>query len=342
MQKPGIRDVAAAAGVSLTTVSHVLNGKTDTRVSEDTEARVRQAAADLGYVPNRMARGLRTKSSDLIGLVAEEIAVTPYAGQIILGAQEEATRRNLTLAIVNATLTKSLEVSEEPIQSLLDRDAAGLIYATVFHEVVIASENMITKPAVIIGARESKGRIASIGPDEFHGAESVVEMLVSRGHRNIAFAESSDEVPATRGRLQGYLSAMKKAGLQQNIMFHAGSGNSLGGYEAAVQLLQSRPTAIFCYNDRMAMGVYRAASQIGLRIPEDLSVVGFDDQAPIPEGLFPSLTTVALPHFELGTTALEMLATTISQAESTKKRNYEHKVLPCPIVHRQSVADVLP
>lgn len=338
LQKPGIKDVAAAAGVSSTTVSHVLNGKSDTRVSEETEARVKKVAYELGYSPNRLARGLRTKSSDLIGLVAEEIAVTPYAGQIILGAQEAATAKNLTLAIVNAPLTVSSEVNQEPIQTLLDRESAGVIYATVFHAVVSASQNMLTKPSVIIGAREAKNQVSSIGPDEYTGALSVIEMLMNKGHQRIAFAGSSDNVPATQGRLRGYLDGMRLAGLEENISLETGSGDSRGGYEAATRLLRHKPTAIFCYNDRMAMGVYRAATELGLTIPQDLSVVGFDDQAPIPEGLFPSLTTVALPHYELGTKALEMLSDAIARSNSQPKESHQHVLLPCPIIERDSVA----
>lgn len=340
MQKAGIRDVAAAAGVSLTTVSHVLNGKLDTRVSEETSTRVRQIAAELGYVPNRLARGLRTKSSDLLGLVTEEIAVTPYAGQIILGAQEEATKRNLTLAIVNAPLTKEEEVSEGPIQTLLDREAAGVIYATVYHDVVDASKNMLLKPSIIIGAREGNNLVSSVGPDEYNGAIKVVEMLHARGHHRIAFAESSDDVPATRGRLKGYLDAMKKAGLKTDGLIAAGPGDARGGYLAASKLLDNQPSAIFCYNDRMAMGVYRAVAERGLRIPKDVSVVGFDDQAPIPEGLFPSLTTVALPHYELGTRAVEMLADLVDQSKPSEPSLNRHFLLPCPIVERDSVASI--
>lgn len=340
MRKPGIRDVAAAAGVSLTTVSHVLNGKTDTRVSERTEARVKKVATELGYVPNRLARGLRTKSSDLIGLVAEEIAVTPYAGQIILGAQEEATKRNLTLAIVNAILNKSEEVSNEPIRALVDRESAGVIYATVFHDVVTASEDMLATPSIIIGACETHKRVESIGPDELGGAIRVVEMLVRKGHRDIAFADSSDDVPATKGRLRGYIEGMERSGLQDKISIESGPGNAIGGYEAASKILKNRPTAIFCYNDRMAMGVYRAVAEFGLKIPTDVSVVGFDDQAPIPEGLFPRLTTVALPHYELGTAALQMLANAISESKSKNSLVYEHKVLACPVIERDSVGVV--
>jgi len=342
MKKTGIRDVAERAGVSLTTVSHVLNGKPHTRVTEKTAERVKSAASELGYIPNRMARGLRNMASDLIGLVAEEIAVTPYAGKILTGAQEEATKHNLTLAIINAELSRSVSFNENGVQALIDRDAEGIIYATVFHDVISASENMLNIPCVLIGATEIDSRIDSIRPDEFSAALEVVKMLHEFGHTKIAYAASSDDVPATNGRILGYLEGMTVAGLSTDNLVSHGEGTATGGYLAANQLLKEKPTAIFCYNDRMAMGVYRAASEAGLRIPQDLSVVGFDDQAPIPEGLYPSLTTVALPHYEMGVGAVKLLLKRLKKQAPLKPNSGKEIQIPCPVVHRDSVARLAP
>ena len=134
--KVGIRDVARAAGVSVTTVSHVLNETPHTRTSEATRDRVRSVARDLGYTPNRLARGLRTRASDMIGLLTEEIATTPHAGRIILGAQEEASRHNLTLAIINSHLDAGADARRADARALIERQVDGIIYATVFHHEV--------------------------------------------------------------------------------------------------------------------------------------------------------------------------------------------------------------
>ena len=209
----GIRDVAAAAGVSVTTVSHVLNDTPHTRTSDETKARVRDAATRLGYQPNRLARGLRTQASGMVGLLTEEIATTPHAGRIILGAQEEASRHNLTLAIINSRLNTGVEVESSEIQAFIDRQADGIIYATVYHDEVVPPEELHAVPAVLIGARDRDGEIPSVLPDERAGAASVVDLLVRRGHRRIAFAATSVDVPATRGRLQGYRDGMMAAGL---------------------------------------------------------------------------------------------------------------------------------
>lgn len=334
----GIKDVAARAGVSQTTVSHVLNETPHTRVSEETAARVRAAAEELGYRPNRLARGLRTQASDMIGLLTEEIATTPHAGRIILGAQEEASRRNLTLAIINSELNPDPEVDSSQIQAFLDRQADGIIYATVYHDEISPPENLRVRPAVLIGARDAAGLIPAVLPDERAGAVSVVEMLVGRGHRRIAFAASADDVPATRGRLQGYLDAMATAGLPTDGLVVSGGSDARGGYAATLALLDRGPTAVFCYNDRMAMGAYRAAADRGLQIPNDLSVVGFDDQAPLPESLFPALTTVALPHYEMGAWAVATLAELIDGRHEGALLASHPTVLDCPLVERDSVA----
>ncbi|NYF15507.1 LacI family transcriptional regulator [Microbacterium sp. AK009] len=334
----GIRDVAAHAGVSQTTVSHVLNATPHTRVAEDTAARVRAAAEKLGYRPNRFARGLRTHASDMIGLVTEEIATTPHAGRIILGAQEEATRRGLTLAIINSELNPDPEVDSAQVQTFLDRQADGIIYATVYHDEIVAPENLRARPAVLIGARDSTGTIPAVMPDEQAGAVSVVEMLLARGHRRIAFAASEEDVPATRGRLLGYQHAMRAAGLPIDDLVAFGTADARGGYAATLQLLDHEPTAVFCYNDRMAMGAYRAAGERGLTIPRDLSVVGFDDQAPIPESLFPTLTTVTLPHYEMGAWAVSTLDALLNGKGEDALLAAHPTLLACPLLERESVA----
>lgn len=339
----GIRDVAAAAGVSVTTVSHVLNDTPHTRTSDDTKARVRAAAAQLGYQPNRLARGLRTQASGMVGLLTEEIATTPHAGRIILGAQEEASRHNLTLAIINSRLEASVDIEATQIQAFIDRQADGIIYATVYHDEVVPPDELHAVPAVLIGARDRSGGIPSVLPDERAGAASVVDLLVRRGHRRIAFAATSVDVPATRGRLQGYRDGMLAASLDPDEFVVEAVSEAIGGYEATMRLLDhglaphERPTAVFCYNDRMAMGAYRAAAELGLSIPADVSVVGFDDQDPIAASLHPPLTTVALPHYEMGAWAVETLSSLIEGHDEVLLLGSHPVLLDCPIIERASV-----
>jgi LacI family transcriptional regulator len=193
-------------------------------------------------------------------------------------------------------------------------------------------------PTVLLDAKTTDSSVSSAVPDEEGGARTAVEVLVGAGHRRIAFLNNVDDIPAARGRLDGYRKTLQAAGIQyDDSLVVRGLSDTEGGYHAACAVLDldPRPTAIFSFNDRMAMGVYHAAAERGLRIPEDLSVVGFDNQDLIAEGLRPRLTTVALPHYEMGAWALETL---IRQIESPGSAP-EQVQLTCPLVPRQSVAE---
>lgn len=336
----GIRDVAHAAGVSVTTVSHVLNETPHTRVNAETRDRVKAVAAELNYRPNRLARGLRTKTSGMIGLLTEEIATTPHAGRIILGAQEAASRHNLTLVIINSPLLADADARRDDVRALLDRQVDGIIYATVFHDVVHPPRELVNVPAVLIGATDHAHRLPSVVPDEEGGAVKAVGALLEAGHRRIGFTAGIEDVPATRGRRRGYDRALRAAGLpvDEDLVATAAS-EAWGGYEAAHTLLArpDRPTAIFCYNDRMAMGVYRATTELGLRIPQDVSIVGFDNQDPIAGSLFPGLTTIGLPQYEMGAWAVDTL---VVHLDGDAPDPPEELRLDCPVVVRSSVAPV--
>ncbi|SDZ26088.1 LacI family DNA-binding transcriptional regulator [Herbiconiux ginsengi] len=336
----GIRDVAREAGVSVTTVSHILNDVESARASDETRERVRATAQRLGYGANRIARSLRRQQSEMIGLLSEEIATTPHAGRIILGAQQAARERGLTLVLINTT-RDALDIQRDT-DALLRQQVDGVLYATMYHREIALPESLRAVPTVLIDSTSEDGRVPSVVPDEEGGAYVAVDELIRHGHRRIGFITNSDDVPATRGRLAGYRKALADAGLDFDpTLVVAEPSETPGGYKAAVEVLgrPDRPTGLFCYNDRMAMGAYRAAAELGLRIPDDLSLVGFDNQELIAEGLYPALTTVALPHFEMGEWALGALTTLMEAGDDSDQETvYEVAVLPCPLVRRQSVA----
>jgi len=332
----GIRDVAEAAGVSITTVSHVLNGVPGTRVHPDTKERVRRAAEELGYVPNRLARGLRTSRTGVIGLVSDTIATTPYAGRIILGAQEAALRHGYALVLVNTDGDETVEDRE--VRVLLQHHVDGLVYATMYHRVVTVPGITAGVPMVLLDAEGSDQDVPAVVPDEVAGAQVAVQELLDHGHRRIGFVTNVDDVPATHGRLEGYRGCLATVGVAFDPgLIIADESETWGGYRAARTLLDrsDRPTALFCYNDRMAMGAYRAAAELGLRIPDEVSVVGFDNQELIAVGLFPQLTTVALPHYEMGAWAVDALMAVLDGVEPEPPYPVR---LPCPLVRRDSVA----
>jgi len=337
----GIKDVAVAAGVSVTTVSHVLNEVSYARISTETRDKVRMAAEELGYGPNRLAQALRTQRTGMLGLVSEEIATTPHAGRIILGADEAAKARGYNLMIINTPGSASLESRQADVQALLERRVDGILYATMYHRNVELPENLASVPSVLVDSVAIGGNITAVVPDEDGGARAAVGALLDAGHTRVGFINNTADVPATRQRLRAFRAMLNEAGLDgDEAPVESEVSEVQGGYEAAKRILSrtERPTALFCYNDRMAMGAYRAAAELGLSIPHDLSVVGFDDQELIAANLYPGLTTVALPHYEMGAWATEHLIDAIEGKDDLSLMALHPTILGCPLVTRDSVA----
>jgi len=337
----GIKDVAQAAGVSVTTVSHVLNDVAYARISPETRDKVRTVAEQLGYGPNRLAQALRTQRTGMLGLVSEEIATTPHAGRIILGADEAAKARGYNLMIINTPGSASLESRQADVQALLERRVDGILYATMYHRNVELPANLGSVPSVLVDSVATGGNITAVIPDEEGGARAAVGALLEAGHTRVGFINNTDDVPATHQRLAAFRAVLNEAGLDGgSAPVEADVSEVHGGYEAARRILSrgNPPTGLFCYNDRMAMGAYRAAAELGLRIPEDLSVVGFDDQELIADNLYPGLTTVALPHYEMGAWATEHLIDAIEGKADLAALALHPTILGCPLVSRDSIA----
>jgi LacI family transcriptional regulator len=178
-------------------------------------------------------------------------------------------------------------------------------------------------------------------PDEYTTGFDATKELLRHGHRRMGFITNVEDVPATTGRLDGFRDALRSAGVEyEEDLVAADVSETPGGYRAALQLLSrsDRPTAIFAYNDRMAMGLYRAARELELDIPKDLSVISVDNQEIIADGLYPGLTTMGLPHYEMGAWAVEHLIARLKSVDDGPTPAPEHVVLRCPIVRRGSVA----
>jgi LacI family transcriptional regulator len=209
------------------------------------------------------------------------------------------------------TSGKDSALEDREIRALQDQRVDGLIYAAEYHRVVPMPAALSESFTVLVDARTADKRIPSVVPDEEGGAVSAVNELAAHGHKRIGFVNNQDGIPGTHGRLKGYRRGLRDNGLRFRgelvVYDHSGPG---GGYAGASTLLdlRNRPTALFCCNDRMAMGAYYAAAERGLRIPHDLSIIGFDNQDLIVNGLRPRLTTIELPHYDMGRWAvLELL-----------------------------------
>ena len=331
---PNIGDVARLAGVSPTTVSFVLNDVVGSGIPESTKKRVRASARELRYRPNATARLLRTNRSHAIGFVTDEIASTPFAGDIIKGAQEAAWEDGKILVIVDTG--KKRKIEESAVEMMLERRVEGIIYAAMYHRAVEPPTSCNEVPVVLLDCYSEDGSWASVVPDEVSGGRTATEALLNKGHERVGFINLSPGVPAAIGRLEGYKRALEAHGLAfDGSLVVYGDGTAEAGYECASALLRAPapPTAIFCGNDQMAMGAYEALGELGLRIPEDVAVVGFDNLELVAAHLRPPLSTVALPHYEMGRWAVEYL---IEQAERGRVEPVQHTI-DCPYVERGSV-----
>jgi LacI family transcriptional regulator len=334
--RPTIKDVAEQSGVSITTVSHVLNEVPGKRVRQETRERVLRVADELLYRPNRLARGLRMQRTQMIGFLSDRVSTTPFAGRLILGAQDAAAEAGSLLVLLNSGGDPDLE--EREVEALLERQVDGIVYASFYHQVITPPAGLSRGPAVLLDAESPGSGISSVVPDEVGGSRTAVQELLAAGHRRIGFLNNVDDIPATRLRLLGLRQALEVYGVPfDSSLIVDRDAIAAGGLVGAMALLsrQDPPTALFCFNDRMAMGAYQAAAELGLRIPDDVSIVGFDDQELISDSLRPGLTTVALPHYDMGHWAVRNLLEQISSVESLPAR---HALLPCPLMRRGSVA----
>lgn len=330
-------DVAREAGFSRTTVSFVLNEREHVTIPAATRERIADVAAQLGYRPNAAARGLARQRSGWFGLVTE-IVTSPLAVQVIRGAQQRAWADGRFLLI--APSDDEVQMEAAAIEKLLEQRVEGLIIAATWHRAVVVPPNAYDVPCVLVNCFDANGVLPSIVPDEVGGGRKAAQVLLEAGHARIGHVTLEPGIPAEQGRLRGFRTELADGGvILDDDLIIAGDGSTESGYLGACEMLDrdDRPTAIFCGNDRMAMGAYDAAKERGLRIPEDLSIVGFDDQQFLAESLRPGLTTVALPFEEMGARGVSML-TSLTAGSAIEDRKVE---IDCPLHLRSSVGSLL-
>ncbi|WP_247043986.1 LacI family DNA-binding transcriptional regulator [Arthrobacter rhizosphaerae] len=337
-----MNDVANYAGVSRTTVSFVLNNRSTANISEETRKRIIEAVQELGYRPNAGARALASQRSDWYGLVTE-IVTAPFAVNVIKGAQDQAwlDRRFLLIAPSDQAdaVGPNQGMEDAAIEKLLEQRVEGLLYAATFHRGVHVPQSAHEVPTVLINCFDADGKLPSIVPNERAGGRVAVERLLLAGHRRIGVINLDPNIPAAVGRLDGARDALAGAGLELDPeLVVSGFATADGGYEAACEILDrypegQRPTALFCLNDRMAMGAYDAIKERGLTIPGDIAVIGFDNQELIAAYLRPKLTTVALPFEKMGALGVQTLAALTAGQPITA----DQQLVDCPLLERSSV-----
>lgn len=336
--RPSMQDVADAAGVSRATVSLVLSDAPGARVAGETRDRVHAAARALGYRRNLLASGLRRSRTDTIGLISDRITTSPWGWAKIAGAQDAAWARGRMLLMANTAGDPTHE--REALEGLLDRRVDGLVLGATYHRALAVPPVPADVPLVLLDAFDPDGAWPAVVPDDERGGYDATTLLIEAGHERIGFVNSGDPIPAARLRARGHRRALADAGLavDPTLLVDAEESESPeGGRDAVERLLDgtSAPTALFCFNDRIASGAYRALRRRGLRVPEDVSVVGFDNQVDLAAGLDPPLTTIALPHEAMGRWAVDRLLDQIDGVPGADEPVLRREL--CPPVLRASV-----
>ena len=330
-----IRDVAKRAGVAPITVSRCINNSG--YCSPETRARVESAVAELGFVPNRLASGLRSKKSNTLALVLTDIT-NPFFTTIARGVEDMASDAGYTVIFCNTD--ESVSKEKKYVQMLLEKRVDGILLVPA--QSGTDSVALIKKhgtPIVILDRRVPDPQTDVVRCDSEGGAYELTRLLVSLGHQKIAILNGPRAVSTSEDRLAGFRRALTEAGIANDPQHeHFGEFTQESGCRMAHTALAvlPKPTALFATNNFIAFGVLKALRELELRVPEDVAVVGFDD---LPTALvtFPFLTVAAQPAYEMGKTAIEILLNKLAGGVSDQ---YQEVVLPAEIVIRQSSGNV--
>lgn len=312
------------------------------RISEETEERVLHAARELRYRPNLVSRNLRSGTTNTIAFVSDTVATLPYAGHLIWGALDAAREHDHLLLI--AETEGDAELEQQTIEAMHDRQVAGIILASMYTRRIDPPAALLEGRAVLLNALPitDATEIPVVIPDEARAGATAARILLDAGHREgicligaglSAAGAPTDSVAAVE-RLNGITEELAAAGVALHAAVGCAEWQPENGLAATRRLLAeaSGPTALICFNDRLALGAYQALGEAGIRVPDDVSVVSFDDDQ-IASWIAPKLTTLALPHYDLGREAVEILL-----AEAAPARERRVTRLPMPARMRDSVA----
>ena len=314
-----LRDVAKAAKVSVGTVSNVLNRPEV--VAPETLARVQATIKELGFVPNGFARHLRSGQSRTLGLIVPDVA-NPFFTEVARGVEDAASKRDYAVFLCNSDESATKE--DRYVNVLIQQQVRGVLITPAdmkSDRLEVMRERGI---AVTLLDREIKGRKqCSVSVDDVHGGQIAIEYLAGLGHKNIAWVCGPESIPQVADRGAGVTKAAKVAGAKIETI-RVPLMNAAKGEEAAKKILEldEMPTAIFCANDLLALGVMRALLANKVRIPEQVSVLGYDNIEFAPSAAVP-LSSIAQPSYQMGVTAADLLLNECEDGE-----NHEHNRNP--------------
>jgi len=331
-----LKEVAKKAGVSITTASKILNDKPfQIHISEETKKKVLEVAKELNYYPNIFARSLRTKKTGIVGVIVSDIT-DPYFGGIINGAEKVLNENDYYFLLSSAQNSPRRE--ELYLTKLRKSRVDGLLILGGTQRFTNNEVKQLVRsgiPIVVVGRSAPHPDICSVTVDNFTGGFLATELLIKLGHQDIVHITTTEPRVDGEERLNGYKSAMEKHELKNKCWIEKGDITAESGYKAMTNILKKgkRPTAVFAFNDISALGVMRAIRNQGLRIPENIAVVGFDD-IPIAAHFDPPLTTMRQPQEEMGIRGAELLIRAIREREKGAER--ENIGLEAKLITRKS------
>jgi LacI family transcriptional regulator len=331
-RRPTISDVARRAGVSVATVSRVLRGAEYLRPS--TAAAVRSAIDELGYRPSAVARSMRTQATNTIGLIVPDL-LDPFFPELVDGADAEASALGYSIILGGSASTEARALRY--LHLMVDQRVDGLIIAAA--QLPAGSHDWlagIPVPVVAVNAEAGDFAETSITSDNEGGARLAAEHLIELGHRRIAYLRGPADIEAARHRQNGFRAACDAAGLDpEETPVTLAHPSMRSGELAAMDILERAPrtTAIATYSDQMAVGALRALRAAGKRVPQDVSVIGFDDIITA-AWMWPSLTTVAQQKHEMGRMAVQHIVQLLQ--DPSAPRDVQHVRLPMSLVVRES------
>lgn len=324
------------AGVSQATVSMVLNETGGTRVTEKTRNLVRRAAETLGYRV-WMRAPVGSGGLQAVGFVIDDSTSNPIVNKALDAARQLAWENGAVLVVLPTQGDERLR--NAALELLFAHRVVGVIFAAFFTREYKLPQRLLSAPTVLINCYTKGGQTPAILPAHAQGAETAVNHLISAGHSRIGFINGESWMIASQDRLRGYKRALKKAGIPLDpALIMSGNWILSGGHDCTRTLLalDEPPTALFCASDEMAIGAYEAIKEAGLSIPGDISVVGFDDD-PSARYLEPPLTTILVPHEDMGRRAVSHLYAKRSRDDSSGTIEGQLQI-ECPLVERNSVA----
>ncbi|MBC7812399.1 MAG: LacI family DNA-binding transcriptional regulator [Burkholderiales bacterium] len=325
-----IHDVAHRAGVSTSTVSHVIN---DTRfVSDETRTRVLQAINELSYQPNRVARSLRARRTHTLGVLLPNSA-NPFFADMLLGVEAVAYDHGYSVIFGNAIEDPQRELSYLEVLLATQVDGILLISTGIFNE-ALKTVSARDVPVVLVDRSTEQLGVDSVLTDNAYGGALATQHLLSLGHRRIGCITGPPELIPMAFRIDGYRRAMAEAGVEvDETLIVNGDFQHESGYNGCRKLLShpEPPTAIFVFNDLMAVGALCALHEAGLRVPEDVSVIGYDN-VPLASYTVPRLTTIGQPSQMMGRMATEMLVSRVKNPDLPPR----HQLLDVTLIERAS------